>query len=258
MRCTANGLKFTASTGPHGGAGAPGAGSEDGAMQTHRYTQFCPVALAAEILCSRWTLLVVRELIAGRSHFNEIRRGLPGMSPTLLAKRLRQLQSAGIVEHGRADCDAAQEYHLTPSGRDLRPIIEDFGAWGDRWLRDSTPLRMAGPAPLIDDMRRALLAEPLGCRHCVLQFVYPDQAPSQRNWWILQDAPSVDACAIDPGVAPQVYVVATLRSLAAVWMGVASLADEERAGRVSLTGETAVGRQVRAWLADSPGPPPPL
>lgn len=222
-------------------------------METRRPPQFCPVALTAEVLCSRWTILVVRELFAGRTHFNEIRRGLPGMSPALLSKRLRHLQSAGILDHGGSDDDPATDYHLTSAGRDLRPILEDFAAWGERWLRESTPLRTPNAAALTDDMRRALMGEPLGCRHCVLQFVYPDQVPARRNWWILVDAPHVDACAVDPGVTPQVYVVASLRSMTAVWMGVARFDDEERAGRVSLTGDAALGRLVRAWLADERG-----
>ncbi|MGC2856849.1 winged helix-turn-helix transcriptional regulator [Novispirillum sp. DQ9] len=221
-------------------------------METHSYNQFCPVALAAEVLCSRWTILVVRELIAGRSRFNEMRRGLCGMSPGLLSKRLRQLEAAGVVEHGLAADGVTPEYHLTPAGRDLRPLVEDLGAWGERWLYAAPSLRSPDAAALMGDMRRALQGMPLPCDRCVIQFVYPDQKPPRRNWWVLAERPRVDICVVDPGVAPQVYVVADLRVMTAVWMGLAGVAEECRAGRLTVTGEAAVGRMVRDWLGGEP------
>src|SRR4051812_39753807 len=96
------------------------------------YHQFCPVAKAMELLDERWTLLVIRELAAGSEHFNDLRRGLPRMSPTLLSKRLQQLSRAGLVERHADGTDV--RYVLAPAGRELEPIVAALGMWGMRWV----------------------------------------------------------------------------------------------------------------------------
>src|SRR5690349_12223132 len=102
---------------------------------TQSYNQFCPVAMAAEILCGRWTIMVLRELIAGSTRFNDLRRGLPRMSPALLSQRLKELESAGIVSRDPSPAEPGLfEYNLTPRGRELGPIVEAFGIWGQRWI----------------------------------------------------------------------------------------------------------------------------
>ena len=96
---------------------------------TTTYGQFCPVAMASEVLTERWTPLVVRELLCGSTRFNDLRRGVPLMSPALLSKRLKTLERVGVVEkHGAT-------YHLTPAGEKLRTVIESMGVWGQRWAR---------------------------------------------------------------------------------------------------------------------------
>src|ERR1700741_1918094 len=97
------------------------------------YGQFCPVAMAAEIVCTRWTVLLLREFMAGSTRFNELRRGVPRMSPALLSKRLKELQQAGIIEHRRGGPGEEAAYHLTPAGRDLRDVVWAMGHWGQRW-----------------------------------------------------------------------------------------------------------------------------
>src|SRR5262249_21983515 len=105
------------------------------------YGQFCPVAMAAEIVCSRWTLLVLREMISGSTRFNDIRRGVPRMSPTLLSKRLKELASAGVITIRPAPHAGGAEYRLTSAGEDLRPIIMTLGVWGQRWVESSLSLK---------------------------------------------------------------------------------------------------------------------
>jgi DNA-binding HxlR family transcriptional regulator len=98
-----------------------------------KYKQYCPVARASEILADRWTPLIVRELILGSHRFNEIERGLPGISRSLLASRLRDLEDAGVVERLPAAQSKVTAYHLSEAGRDLKTVIETLGAWGVRW-----------------------------------------------------------------------------------------------------------------------------
>src|SRR5512147_671658 len=102
-------------------------------MTIGSYKQFCPVAMAAEILCTRWTVVLLRELIAGSTRFNELRRGVPRMSPALLSQRLKELEAAGIVARKSPGRDrGVSEYQLTAAGRELEPIVVAFGVWGQR------------------------------------------------------------------------------------------------------------------------------
>lgn len=220
-------------------------------MDSRSYNQFCPVAMTAEILCSRWTILVVRELVAGRRRFNEIRRGLAGMSPGLLSRRLHQLEEAGVLERGTAGDGITHEYHLTAAGRALGPIIEAFGQWGERWVHTPPSLRQPNAAALMWDMRRALMTEPPELRRTgrtVVQFIYPDQVPARRNWWIVIDGGTVDVCGVDPGLAPHLYMAADLRAMTAVWMGLVGVTEEITAGRLRVTGDAECSRWIRCWL----------
>src|SRR5574337_537191 len=101
-------------------------------MSMDSYQQFCPMAMAAEVLCCRWTLLVVRELLKGSAHFNDLRRGVPKMSPALLSKRLKSLGKAGVVQ--RSEVDGRTSYALTPCGQELADVVNALGAWGVRWI----------------------------------------------------------------------------------------------------------------------------
>src|SRR5690242_20878445 len=122
-------------------------------MAEGSYNQFCPVAMAAEILCTRWTIVLLRELVAGSTRFNELRRGVPRMSPALLSKRLKDLEAAGIVSRSKvADEPDVYEYRLTDSGLELKPVIEAVGIWGHRWIETEASLRNLDPNLLMWDM----------------------------------------------------------------------------------------------------------
>src|SRR5215207_2142804 len=95
------------------------------------FGQFCPLALASEVLTQKWMLLILREIGAGSRRFNEIRRGVPRISPSLLKQRLDTLELAGIVE--RSEYGRERGYRLTDAGHDLKPILASIGTWGQRW-----------------------------------------------------------------------------------------------------------------------------
>src|SRR5690242_12735891 len=125
--------------------GAPKAKGK--AMQkTGGYGQFCPVAMAAEIVCTRWTALLLRELLAGSTRFNDLHRGVPRMSPALLSKRLKELEGAGIIKRATSSKDGNPEYRLTPAGEDLKPVVFGLGLWGQRWIEAQTSLRNLDPS----------------------------------------------------------------------------------------------------------------
>lgn len=178
---------------------------------TASYKQFCPVAMASEILCTRWTIVLLRELLAGSTRFNELRKGVPRMSPSLLSRRLTELEAAGIVRQVVEDERGTPEYQLTEPGRDLRPVIESIGIWGQRWVDADLSLDNLDPSLLMWDMRRNLDASPLPDERSVIQFIYSDLPLSQKNWWLIVEPDGmVDLCSVDPGFEIDLYVTTDL------------------------------------------------
>ncbi len=225
-------------------------------MTRHSYRQFCPVATAAEILCPRWTILVLRELVAGSARFNELRRGLPRMSPTLLSQRLKELEAAGIVQRQASTTEPGGiEYRLTEAGRELEPLIDAFGRWGQRWVRKELSLELLDASLLMWDMRRNLNLTPLPAGRSVIMFRFPDQPPQARTWWLLvdpRDAAMVDLCSVDPGFDVDLYVSVDLRSMTAIWMGFDTVAQALAEERLILTGTPELARHMQSWLGLSP------
>jgi len=211
------------------------------------YGQFCPVAMAAEILCSRWTMLVLRELLCGTSRFNELRRGVPRMSPALLSKRLKELERAGIIR-AVPNAKGVVEYRLSEAGEELRPVVLGMGQWGQRWVESQLSLKNLDPSLLMWDMRRNLNPKPLPPQRCTIQFQYPELPESRRNWWLVVDGGAVDLCAFDPGFEVDLMIVGSLRSMTAVWMGISRIRQEVEAGRLELLGDRRLIGTVQEWL----------
>jgi DNA-binding HxlR family transcriptional regulator len=219
-------------------------------MTAGSYSQFCPVAMAAEIVCSRWTLLILRELVLGSSRFNEIRRGVPRMSPALLSKRLKELEAAGIVARERVTGEPdVFDYRLTQAGQDLRPIVEAVGAWGQRWVYSEATLQNLDPDLLMWDMRRNINAEPMPRGRNTIQFIYRDQSEGKRNWWlIVEPQAGVDLCHIDPGFDVDLYVSTDLRTMTEIWLGYTPISRSIDDGRLSLTGSSSLAADLNRWL----------
>jgi DNA-binding HxlR family transcriptional regulator len=220
--------------------------------KTDSYGQFCPVAMAAEIVCTRWTPLILRELVAGSTRFNDLRRGMPRISPTLLSYRLKQLEAAGIVRRLRSSDDESVDYQLTPAGEELKSVIFNLGFWGQRWIEAQSSLKNLDPSLLMWDMRRNLDPRPIPPQRCVIQIVYPEQAPAKRKWWLIVDGGKTDLCRIDPGFEVDLYISTDLRTMTAIWMGIATVQAELDAGRLDLTGDMALARSMQQWLGLSP------
>jgi DNA-binding HxlR family transcriptional regulator len=218
------------------------------------YKQFCPVAMAAEILCTRWTIVLLRELVAGSTRFNDLRRGVPRMSPALLSQRLKELEAAGIICRKPLPTEpGVLEYHLTDAGRELEPVVEAFGIWGQRWVAADISLQHLDVSLLMWDMRRNLDPTPMPKRRCVIQFLYPELSTAQRSWWLLVGPDiGVDLCSIDPGFDVDLYVSTDLRTMTAIWMGVETVSSAQRAERLYLSGDRQLATDIQTWLGLSP------
>lgn len=223
-------------------------------MTRGSYRQFCPVSMAAEVLCTRWTVVLLRELVAGSTRFNDLRRGVPRMSPALLSQRLKELEAAGVVRRDPAPGEpGVHEYRLTPAGKELEPLIEGFGMWGQRWVSSELSLEHLDVTLLMWDMRRNLDTRPLPRQRVVVQFRYPELVPAQRSSWLIVDPNGdVDLCSIDPGFDVDLFVSSDLRSMTAIWMGLDTVAAALRDGRMHLTGDQRLAGDMQTWLGLSP------
>ncbi len=212
--------------------------------------QFCTVARGAEVLCERWTPLVVRELMCGSTQFNEIRRGVPRLSPTLLSKRLRSLEEFGVVT--RVDEGRASSYHLTPAGEELCPIVMAIGHWGARWIGSRLTPGQLDVGFLMWDVRRfARLDEFPENRRVVLQFVFPDARPRERQWWLVVEDQVADLCRDDPGHDVTLVIESSVRALTEVWTGDTTSEEVIGARLVRVVGVQCDAEALWRWLGTS-------
>jgi len=209
------------------------------------YGQFCPVALAAETFARRWTPLIVRELLCGSTRFNDLRRGIPNISASVLSRRLDELVIAGIVER-RGDEDGMR-YVLTAAGQELRAPIEALGTWGRRWLPTEYREQDLDPRLLVWDIHRNIRLGEITER-TVVELRFPDAPSERRAFWLVLNPGDADVCLTHPGGDVDLRLVSKVRALAAVWMGDITWASAVRAGGLELIGPRDLCRAFPRWL----------
>jgi DNA-binding HxlR family transcriptional regulator len=215
------------------------------------YGQFCPIAKAAEIVAERWTPLVIAELLAGSTHFSDIRRGVPLMSQTLLSTRLKELERVGIVERLGANA-RRPEWHLTDSGRALAPVIQHLGEWGLQYAQDPLREDELDVTIMTWNIRRRVDPNAFGPRRVTVQFEFSNVPRAKRRWWIVNDRGTVDLCPSDPGFPIDIYITTDMRTMVHVWVGKLSLAAAIRSGRMEIIGPRNLRDRVGHWFLYSP------
>ena len=212
------------------------------------YGQFCPIAKAAEIIAERWTPLVLRELICGSRRFNDLRRGVPLMSSSLLSQRLKCLRDAGIVEQRPASAGRGFEYHLTEAGRELEPLIMLMGEWGARWVRSQLDREDLDVTLLMWDMHRRVRPECFPARRVVVAFEFTDVPQNRRRWWLVSEGDQADLCVTDPGHEVDLSLFADLRTMTAIWTGDLGVESALASGSLEAHGPADLRRRLRDWL----------
>lgn len=214
------------------------------------YGQFCPLAQATQLLCERWTLLVVRELIAGSTRFSELQKGVPLMSPTLLSTRLKQLAQAGIIE--LCGKKGNHTYKLTPSGLELRPIIELMGAWGHRWARSSLNDEDLDAGLLMWDMRRSIDPSVFPQQRIVVQFEYADAPKGTQDWWLVSENGEIDLCLNDNGYDVDIIIKCSLKTMTEVWICQQPFLESVKQNKIKIFGDPKLINKLQDWLRSSP------
>lgn len=212
-----------------------GGGGDPGGDRPRGYGQYCPITRAVEVLGERWSLLIVRDMLCGSTDFNALARGNPGLSRSLLAKRLRQLERAGIVEH------VDDEYLLTEAGDDLRQLVFGLGQWAATWQFGEPREDELDPRLLMWWIHDRLDYTTLPDRRLVLEFRFGGHP---RRFWILKDAQGPSVCETDPGFGIDATVAADLSSMYQVWLGKLDVRAALRSGRLRVEGLEAVARHL--------------
>jgi len=216
------------------------------------YGQFCPAAKAAELFCERWTALIVREMWVGSTRFSEIHRGVPLMSPTLLSKRLKELEAEGIVERRREEGERGYRYHLTAAGIEFVPLVDALGRWGQRWSRRELAESEVDLGLLLWWIEQHAQAEAFGTGRSVVRLEFTDQTQGKRLWWFINEHGDCQMCVHDPGFEVDLYVTCTLPDMIHLVRGDITVERAIDADRLEVIGPKKLARHLGRWLEISP------
>jgi DNA-binding HxlR family transcriptional regulator len=215
------------------------------------YRQYCPVAVASEILAERWNPLIVRNLMFGADTFSAIANGVPSMSRSMLIKRLDELQRAGVIETQRKPDGRGSNYRLTEAGADLAGVITALASWGQRWAevtREQCDPAYALWAWCQVQLDRSSLPD----GRVVVAFTFPEERPSNRRFWILIEHRDAELCHSDPGGQADLTVEAGSQAFVDWHRGVRTWRDVLRAGDITISGPQRLRRAFPTWNLHAP------
>lgn len=216
------------------------------------YGQFCPIAVASEIVAERWTPLILREVILNESRrFEEIRNGLPLISRTLLVQRLRTLTDAGLIQSRRRANGRGHEYYPTPAAEEFREVLIRLGTWGQRWGNGQFDLENLDLGLLMWNLKRRVDPQRLPDRRVVVRFdfhSFPARCRPLRSSWLILDRRGSDVCIKDPMFDVDLRIRADASALARVWMGALTFDDAIRSRELEFDGPRDLARDFPSWF----------
>ncbi len=221
--------------------------------KTKGYGQFCPVAKAAEVLSERWSMIIIRELLVGVTTFNDLKKGVPLISPTLLSERLRSLERLGMVIKKKTGLPKPKySYNLTEAGGELGPIIMAIGEWGNKWLMSGLKKEDYDPRLLMWDVKRRIDIDHFkGLKRYVTRFDYKGVKPQIAKWWLIVDDGEADMCMKDPGHEVDLYVSSHITDMVDAWMGKNKLVSLIRDDLIEVDGKREDVKSFPGWFGKS-------
>src|SRR5450755_2841270 len=213
-----------------------------------RYGQFCPIAKAAEVLGERWTILIIRELLLGTTRFTDLQRALSQISPTLLTKRLNQLQDCGLVVRKKLPEQRRTEYHLAPAGRELLPVVVGLGEWGMKWARGQMSDDELDVELLMHDFSRRIDETQLPGGRTVIKFFFSGLSQFADWWIVLEENGERELCLNNPGKGVDIELRSDLRTMTEIWAGDMEIRTAKKDGRLQLSGNPVLIRTLSSWL----------
>ena len=223
---------------------------EDEPRQLNQSGSLCPAVKAADMIGDKWILLIMRELFVGASRYNEFQRALPRISPTVLSKRLKQMEETGLIVKKTVTGEKATEYRLTKCGRELAPLVDYMAKWGLRWARRRMNEEDLDVGTFMWDFHRSLNTSELPDGETVFSVAFSG-LDAHSKWWLVAKDNIVDLCTDDPGKDVDLYISSTLPALAEVWMGDTDISAATKADDVMLTGAAYLMRTASQWFPKS-------
>jgi DNA-binding HxlR family transcriptional regulator len=217
------------------------------------YGRFCPVALASGVVADRWTPMILREMVIGSTRFNDIARGLPGISRSLLVQRLKHLERNGVIERWPSPAGRGHEYHLTPAGRDLEPVLMALGRWAVHWLYHDLKPHEVDPITLTWWMHRRVDRGATPDKRVVIQFDHT--APERLSIWMVFERGEPSVCVQHPGFEPDLLVRTSTPALAEVFQGFDTWNRAVATGAITVEGPPRLIRALPRWFEWSPFAP---
>jgi len=214
------------------------------------YGEACPISKATSILCERWTLQIIREMLMGATRFSEFQKFLPRVSPTLLNSRLRTLEEQGIIVKCKAHEKRSYEYRLTPAGKSLQAVLSELGKWGMHWVFSGMGEEELNISTIVRDFAVALDTEQLPSGDSNIQFTISSEEPAVRKFVLVRDG-AAQVCDENPGHEVDVYFTARLKTLYELWFGEVSLNSAREKGLLKVVGAPVYTRNLSRWLRTS-------
>lgn len=214
------------------------------------YGQFCPVAKATELVGEKWMLLILRELLLGTHRYSDFQRALSRISPSLLTKRLKQLEGAGVIVRKAQQRRKGHDYFLTPAGKELAPIVEHLATWGMRWARGQLSDDELDVEFLMWDIQRRLQTDMLPDGETIFCFIF-DDLTTYKSWWLVVRNGEVDLCTENPGLDVDLYISTTLRNLVEIWEGDIDIKVAQRKKLIKTQGNSQLAKTMPDWLGIS-------
>lgn len=211
------------------------------------YGQFCPIAVGAEIFAERWTPLIIRELMAGSTRFNDLQRGLPRIPKAVLSQRLRYLEQFNVIERIPESGSGGGGYRLTESGQELARVAVRLGEWARQWGYAAIAPGNLDPDFLLWDIRRGINIDNLPDGRTTLRIDLTGAC--RRPYWLVLERPEPSLCLTDPGFEIDLHVTADTVALHRIWVGEEDLAHALTTGRITLDGPPHLRRAFPTWLA---------
>ena len=212
------------------------------------YKQFCPMAMASELLCQRWNLIILRELHLGSSNFNTIRKGVPKISPALLSQRLKYLENHKLIFREKETIGTKVNYILTTSGKATFDIISKLGDWGKLWFDESAIIGNSEPQLLMWDLQRNIVLNKLPQRNLIIEINFSLEK-NYPNWWIIFKPPSsIDLGHIDLGQDADVVINSSVEALTKLHMGFNNFETLIEVNEIEVLGADDIITSIPDWL----------
>ncbi len=215
------------------------------------FGQYCPLAMSAEFLCQRWTMLILREVFFGSHTFNDIARGVPRMSRTLLSNRLKELVEIGILKRNEKRVSGQVKYDFTKAGNALEPIVMSMANWGQEWLQIEPSIKNVDIDFLMWDIRRNAISLPELPNPFIVHFFISDVSEAKSDHWLVYERGEIDLCHIDKGFKNDIEIEVDVRTLTKVWMGWEPFEDAIHSGKLLIDGPDLLTKIAKNWLGQS-------